>query len=263
MRWPGSPVAAARRRVRSGAGRRAGFCRRGVRHRETPEKWYKKTSPPLAETPPRGIPLAVARSRTGGGSPSFLRHPRSPNRHATRRVYGSRWGTRAAHGVATPAPSRLYERMMAEAVSADTARPAARPGAAQPHTPEPEPRCTTRPIPAALRPDSPPRPLLAPRQTGRETRRSHTDAQTDPEHPTAGIARQHAANPATAPRQAAAIAYDDAIRLLALARQPRTCPLDQGMLPRRRRRRAPRPHAVLRADADEWMVMRVPQAAGE
>ena len=38
----------------------------------------------------------------------------------------------------------------------------------------------------------------------------------------AGIARQHAANPATAPRQAAALAYDDAIRLLALARQPRT-----------------------------------------
>ena len=38
----------------------------------------------------------------------------------------------------------------------------------------------------------------------------------------AGIARQHAANPAAAPRQAAAIAYDDAIRLLALARQPRT-----------------------------------------
>ena len=44
----------------------------------------------------------------------------------------------------------------------------------------------------------------------------------------------------------------------------RACPLDQGMLPRRRRRRgAPGPHAVLSADADEGMVMRVPQAAGE
>ena len=35
----------------------------------------------------------------------------------------------------TPAPLRLYERLLAEAVSADTARPAARPGAAQPHNP--------------------------------------------------------------------------------------------------------------------------------
>ena len=43
----------------------------------------------------------------------------------------------------------------------------------------------------------------------------------------------------------------------------RACPLDQGMFPRRRRRRTPGPHAVLRADADEGMVMRVPQAAGE
>ena len=43
----------------------------------------------------------------------------------------------------------------------------------------------------------------------------------------------------------------------------RACPLDQGMLPRRRRRRAPGPHAVLRAFADEGMVMRVPQATGQ
>ena len=41
----------------------------------------------------------------------------------------------------------------------------------------------------------------------------------------------------------------------------RACPLDQGMLPRRRRRRAPGPHAVLRAFPDEGMVMRVPQAS--
>ena len=38
----------------------------------------------------------------------------------------------------------------------------------------------------------------------------------------AGIARQQAGNPDAAPRQAAAITYDDAIRLLTLARQPRT-----------------------------------------
>ena len=41
----------------------------------------------------------------------------------------------------------------------------------------------------------------------------------------------------------------------------RACPLDKGMLPRHRRRRAPGPHAVLRAFADEGMVMRVAQAA--
>ena len=78
MRWPGSPVAAARRRVRSGAGRRAGFCRRGVRHRETPEKWYKKTSPPLAETHPCGIPLALTQKRDRGGSPKKCGAPGVP-----------------------------------------------------------------------------------------------------------------------------------------------------------------------------------------
>ena len=36
--------------------------------------------------------------------------------------------TRAAHLRPTPAPSRLYERMTADTPSADTARPAARPG---------------------------------------------------------------------------------------------------------------------------------------
>ena len=35
-----------------------------------------------------------------------------------------------------------------------------------------------------------------------------------------GIARQHAAHPDAAPRQAAALAYDDAIRLMALAERP-------------------------------------------
>ena len=66
----------------------------------------------------------TARSRTGGGVPVFYGTPGVPidthTRHATRRFYGSRWGTRAASLRPTPAPSRLYERLLAEAVSADT-----------------------------------------------------------------------------------------------------------------------------------------------
>ena len=73
-----------------------------------------------------------------------------------------------------PRPTqRLYERLMADTVSAHIARTAAQPGAAQPHTPEPEP-----PMhdvirgPADQPPRSPTRLLLALRQTGRETHRA-------------------------------------------------------------------------------------------
>ena len=107
------------------------------------KKWYKKISPTARRAPPSRDPPRGRQIADRGGSPSFLRHPRSPNRHAhsTRhaQVYGSRWGTRAASLRPTPAPSRLYERLLAEAVSADTARPAARAGAAQPHTHQHEP----------------------------------------------------------------------------------------------------------------------------
>ena len=75
------------------------------------------------------------------------------------------------------------------------------------------------------------------------------------------------------PRQIAVARLDRTRELLTLPRIAvederavavgRACPLDQWMLPRRRRRRAPGPHAVISADADEWMVMRVPQATGE
>ena len=90
---------------------------------------------------------------------------------------------------------------MADTPSATTARPAARAGAAQPHTPEPEPHGSSTPaaspvVSASCCNANLPAPTDAP--AVRET--------------LAGIARQHAANPATAPRQAAAIAYDAAIR---------------------------------------------------
>ena len=51
----------------------------GSSSRNPLKKWYKKTSPPHAETHPRGIPLAVARSRTGGGVPEFCGTPGVPS----------------------------------------------------------------------------------------------------------------------------------------------------------------------------------------
>ena len=47
------------------------------------KKWYKKTSPPHAETPPRGIPLALTEKRDRGGSPKKRGGSRSPGRSRT------------------------------------------------------------------------------------------------------------------------------------------------------------------------------------
>ena len=60
------------------------FAKRPVRHRDPPlEKWYKKTSPPHAETHPCGIPLALTQKRDRGGSPKKRGGSRSPGRSRT------------------------------------------------------------------------------------------------------------------------------------------------------------------------------------
>ena len=122
-------------------------------------------------------------------------------RHATRMVYGSRWGTRAAHGVATPAPSRLYGRLMAERQlrhHRQDRRPS-RPDqgqdqaqhAAHPTSPGPRPHdgqatsrpMTVQPYPRFAGPTSDP--LRAPQ--------SDTGTQTAPQSPTQAADGQHSA----------------------------------------------------------------------
>ena len=55
-----------------------------------------------------------------------------------------------------------------------------------------------------------------------------------------GIARQHAAHPDAAPRQAAALTYDDAIRLMATAERPQPAGRGVESADRRRQARPPR-----------------------
>ena len=107
-----------------------------------------QTEPPHAITPPSRDPPRGRQIADRGGSPSFLRHPRSPNarhlsRHAWARGCGPSCGTSTTNQRPTPTRPVLYGRLMADTPSATTARPAARAGADQAqHASGHEPRPT-------------------------------------------------------------------------------------------------------------------------